>query len=242
MRLLNKALSVITALVMICMTAFAVGANAAQAVQASIVVSQTIHGIVDAQSYTYKLVPQGDNDVLPDGDTVLLIGNTDKSFTLSFTEPGTYDYKLYQLREDGSNNLEAKVYDFGFFVKAGADNSLIVIPYTCTDPDLKLLITSEDDVNGVKCEYAITGTNEEPSDNPTKPDINNDNKNNNNNSGSSVTPGKSSNSTNVTATTKSTVNTGDENQVLLWSCVLGLGFIGMIIILLLRRREREENV
>ncbi|MBQ8469527.1 MAG: hypothetical protein IJ547_02915, partial [Clostridia bacterium] len=115
-------------------------------------VVQLIVGTADPTtvSGSYGLVPDEVANPMPtdkDGKTVNvfdLTGNSTKTASFHFTEPGVYQYTAGKLKDSTKPTFTAEDFEegtkdyplthvFGFKVNRRADGSLEVIPYTCED-------------------------------------------------------------------------------------------------------------
>ncbi len=100
-------------------------ANAYESVYASI----SVEGmkISDNNSHTYEIVIESlDNSApAPESDIIIITGSGIGAFNVEITEPGTYDYKIYEIPGSDKNVIyDDSVYYATVFVENAEDNSL----------------------------------------------------------------------------------------------------------------------
>lgn len=178
-----------------------------------------------------------------------LTGTDIEKMTVTFTEPGLYEYTLVGTVTTPKNatftdsdfaaekDATSITHVFGYKVLSADDGSLEVIPYTCEDKDIEILDKGAGLL--VKNYLAVdeptttstTTTTKKPAAKPTR--NNGSSHSGNNTSGS----GSSRNGT----TRGGRVNTGDESQLLLWLTLLAVAGLGLVIIILAKRRRDDEE-
>ncbi len=80
--------------------------------------------IVD-NKYRITIKTENSDAPMPQNDTVNVNDSGEGSFTIRITEPGTYDYLIYQIKGDDEKiNYDSTVYEVHVFVISNEDNEL----------------------------------------------------------------------------------------------------------------------
>lgn len=275
----RKTISALLALVLtacFAISAFVVSYAEGDTAVHDLIVAQVVEGTAKPETVSgnYAIIPDNSEFPMPMGkdgkviDVFTLTGNSTKDGTITFTEPGTYQYTLGKLK-DGTkapysvSDFEAGTkkkplsHVFGYKVERNADGKLVVLPFTCEDPTISLFKdgTGMTVWNYVKADAPVEPT--EPSSKPTtkptsaKPVTDNSNKPVTDSNGSVRTTivyrdgGTTVVYRNGTSTVKGgKVNTGDDSQLILWAAILGVSVVGLIVIVLIRKKrdDDEENI
>ena len=83
--------------------------------------------VEQVENNQYQITIRNENSAapLPDNDTVNINDSGEGSFKIRITEPGTYDYLVYQIKGDDENvNYDNTIYEVHVFVVSNEDNEL----------------------------------------------------------------------------------------------------------------------
>ncbi len=213
-------------------------------------VSQSVKASANSSKVkvSYVLTPARTSNPMPvdaEGDarsSFSLTGTDLEKMTVTFTEPGLYEYTLVGTLTTPKNatftdskyaaetDATTITHVFGYKVLSADDGSLEVIPYTCDDKDIEILENGSGLLvkNYLKVNEPTTTTTTKPTTKPTT-----------RTSGSNGTTSKGT--TKSTTTRGGRVNTGDESQLVLWVTLLAVAGLGLIIIILAKRRRDDEE-
>lgn len=221
MNLPRKALAALLALMTLLTLWVPLSARAAESSKTvSVTVRQTVTGSPKTpDAFAYTLKPKDGAPLSGKGafETLTLTGAEEKTFSLTFSEPGNYEYQVGRVlnRNPLTFDDKAEVYDFGFMVRRAEDGTLTVTPYTCVNDELKLL------EGGVICSYELKYAL------PTT---------------TTTTTAPTSTRTAVTTTKRgSWVNTGDPAQTLLWVTLASISALALLVIFFWKRRKDEDE-
>lgn len=189
---LTSALLAIVLAAVFAISTFVVSFAEGETANHGLIFAQVIEGTAKPETVSgnYAIVPDRAEFPMPVGkdgkamDAFTLVGNSTKEGSITFTEPGTYQYTAGKLKDDAKAPYSASDFEegtktkplkhvFGYKVERNADGTLNVIPFTCEDPTIVLFTdgTGMTIWNYVKAD-APEEPSEKPSEKPTEPSSN----------------------------------------------------------------------
>ena len=76
--------------------------------------------------YTIKIESENDNSPAPNSDTLEISENGTGRFEINISEPGTYNYKIYEIAGDNTNiEYDSNIYHVTLFVENSTEDELI---------------------------------------------------------------------------------------------------------------------
>lgn len=211
---------------------------------------------------TYKLIALESEIPMPEGSkdqehTFTMIGDQQIDLTMTYTHAGVYQYQIYQITKDSGNYVYDKErYKIFVYISNNEDSGLsakIIVKNTwdkkCEGILFQNVYGNKDNSGGLNPEKPGV---EIPD--PEKPSIEKpdheipdveipvaDGSNPTINAEDTTSPDKDNSNKSDTEDSSSVIKTGDTTNLNLWIASLWIAFIGMLIILLVKRKIEEEN-
>ena len=229
-------------------------------------VAQTVD--TDGLYTDYKLIPVEEGNPMPEGTTngayYFSLSDANQNalkFSITFTKPGMYDYRLGAVTADGWLDVENALYQVSFKVTRGDNHTLNIIPTICvgsatsglTD-DCTVFLPfdiSKDTVscsctcNCGKCTPKTNGCTCQKACNCQTAETTAAGGTTGTTASGEKTTATAKAATSATSTVKSVkaayVNTNDPTSILMWLGTLALAAIGFLFFLILRRKSKEDE-
>lgn len=210
-------------------------------------IRQTVSNNPLVDTYTYKLTPNIEGTPMPEGSvdgvyTFTLSGNDVKKIPVKYTvdKECNYQYYLERVEPDvpDGDTVTPEDHHFGYWFKTNKDTGeLEIIPYTCYDNEFKIATDKDGNVTGIFLYNTITGPFS-----PGKSDQNgNKNSSNGNKSTNGTTAGRTTYSSGNSSRFAKYVNTEDGSRIVFWGSLLLIAAVGLIIMFLLKRRNKDPE-
>lgn len=248
---LKGLMAMLVALVMTVALGVSMLASAADTATETVVVSQVIEKgtVPQRNSYTYVMTPKRAENPMPagskDGKYTLpvITGNTTDKTAPTFTididisKPGVYEYVLKKVETTpNGDTFSPESHIFGYKVEVDEKTGeLVAIPYICqsgspifSDPDENGYPTKLTLVNNIKGKPTTTTTTKTTT--TAKGGQTN-----------GTTTYRSGTNYTTTNTRARWVNTGDPHSLILWVAILGVAALGLIIMVIVRRRNDNDD-